>query len=249
MSPKTEQSPLLPTSTAGNGSGHNGLTTNGDSPETTQIKRTTHNDPTIKDVSEDMGKLYGSTLMMKNAREREKAAHEHAHQHSDFYNEQAEHAAQFLKKVRGNFFEDARSMAEGTIPQSVAIASVVGVVCGIAAFFYYKILFFLLEFLWTTLPEKYVVGNWSEDHYWMWIPLVSFTMLILTGLAVVVLGEPGDLPYTISRVHQDAYIPMDHVPPMIVASMFSILAGGSLGPEAPLGTSCDLNFNCPCHEK
>jgi hypothetical protein len=34
---------------------------------------------------------------------------------------------------------------------------------------------------------------------------------------------------------------MDHVPPMIVASMFSILAGGSLGPEAPLVGKYDVH--------
>jgi len=31
---------------------------------------------------------------------------------------------------------------------------------------------------------------------------------------------------------------MDHVTPMVFASMFSILAGGSLGPEAPLVAIC-----------
>ena len=39
-------------------------------------------------------------------------------------------------------------------------------------------------------------------------------------------------------VHKQAFIPMDHVTPMATASLFSILAGGSLGPEAPLVAIC-----------
>jgi len=46
--------------------------------------------------------------------------------------------------------------------------------------------------------------------------------------------KPGDLPYTIRCVHEKAYISMDHVLPMVAASQFSIVGGGSLGPEAPL---------------
>jgi len=129
-------------------------------------------------------------------------------------------------------------LAEGTIPQSVVLAIVIGIVCGIACYLYYSVLFFGLEYLWTTLPEEYVIPNWSPEYYWAWIPLVCSVMCTLVGLTVVYMGEPGDLPYTISRVHCEAYIPMDHVSPMVFASMFSILGGGSLGPEAPLVAIC-----------
>lgn len=43
---------------------------------------------------------------------------------------------------------------------------------------------------------------------------------------------------TIKCVHEKAYISMNHVVPMVCASMFSILGGGSLGPEAPLVAIC-----------
>jgi H+/Cl- antiporter ClcA len=99
-------------------------------------------------------------------------------------------------------------------------------------------LFGLLEFLWHTLPEKTVAVWLPEYLHWVWIPLVGFTMSILTGLSVVIMGEPGDLAYTIKCVHDKAYISMDHVMPMAVASQFSILGGGSLGPEAPLVAIC-----------
>ena len=227
----------------------------GESFDVSNMKKTTHNDPSLRPVVGDMHNLYGSTRMLMNAMEahsqekhsasirRASALHGSTQQRresivSRAYTQQRDTAVLFLEKIKTNFFEDARSLAEGTIPQSIVVALVVGVVCGIACFMYYTVLNSMLTLLWKTLPEKYIVGNWSEEHYWLWIPLVCFILLILVGLTVVFLGEPGDLPYTISRVHQDAYIPMNHVVPMIVASLFSILAGGSLGPEAPLVAIC-----------
>ena len=144
----------------------------------------------------------------------------------------------YLQKIKVNFFEDAKSLAEGTIPQSIVLAIIIGIVCGIACYLYYTVLFYFLDYLWETLPEKYVVGVWPEHLHWLWIPLVSFSMVTLVGLTVIYMGEPGDLPYTISRVHAEAFIPMNHVTPMVFASLFSILAGGSLGPEAPLVAIC-----------
>lgn len=131
----------------------------------------------------------------------------------------------YLRKIKTNFFADAKSLAEGTIPQSVVLAIVIGIVCGIACYMYYSVLFFGLEYLWTVLPEEYIIPSdkWSEKYYWLWIPLVNVVMSLCVGLTVVYMGEPGDLPYTISRVHCEAYIPMNHVFPMVFASIFSIL--------------------------
>jgi hypothetical protein len=145
------------------------------------------------------------------------------------YNKQRDNAILYLEKVKHSFFEDAKSLAAGTIPQSIVVASVIGIVCGIACWIYYTILNFFLEYLWKTLPEKIVVGVWREDLYWLWIPLVSFVMISLVGLTVVYMGEPGDLPYTIDRVHAQAFIPMDHVHPMAFASLFSILGESRSG--------------------
>jgi hypothetical protein len=227
----------------------------GESIDISNMKKTTHNDPSLQPVVGDMHKLYGSTRMLMNAMvahsqaensasiRRTSALHGSTQQRKEnivsrAYTQQRDTAVLFLDKIKTNFFEDARSLAEGTIPQSVVVALAIGLVCGIACWLYYSVLFYMLELLWETLPEKYIVGNWSEEHYWLWIPLVCSILLIGNGLTVVFLGEPGDLPYTISRVHQDAYIPMNHVLPMIVASMLSILAGSSLGPEAPLVAIC-----------
>lgn len=143
-----------------------------------------------------------------------------------------------LHKTKGSFWEDARSFEEGTIPQSVVLAIVIGIVCGVAAFIYYTVLEFLLDLVWKTIPEKVVIDVWPESSYWCWIVIASLTMCIGVGLTVVCLGDPGDLPYTIKCVHEKGYISMGHVPPMVLASMFSIVGGGSLGPEAPLVAIC-----------
>eukprot|EP00934_Nitzschia_sp_Nitz4_P004989 Nitzschia sp. Nitz4//scaffold11_size288233//187947//192366//NITZ4_000795-RA/size288233-processed-gene-0.450-mRNA-1//1//CDS//3329534137//4979//frame0 len=138
-----------------------------------------------------------------------------------------------LWKTQGTFLEDAMEFKEGTIPHSTVVAFVIGTVCGISAFVYYTFLEWALEFFWHTLPEKVVVDVWPEWAYVLWIPLVGFSMAIGVGLTVVYLGEPGDLPYTIKCVHDTAFVSMDHVMPM-----FSIIGGGSLGPEAPLVAIC-----------
>jgi len=157
----------------------------------------------------------------------------------DTISERALEMSRILQKTRGSsFFDDAINMRSGTVPHSILVALVCGVVCGVAAFCYYICLWNLLEFFWKYLPEKYVEANWSESHYVLWIPLVGFTMAILAGATVVFMGEPGDLAYTIKMVHTNAYIPMNHVMPMVVASQFGILGGGSLGPEAPLVAIC-----------
>lgn len=128
---------------------------------------------------------------------------------------------------------------EGTIPQGFVAAVLIGVLCGVAAFLYYQSLWWLLDVFWKQLPE--MTGfrtHVPEEFWWLWIPLIGFSMAVLVGLSVVYLGEPGDLAYVVKVVHKDAYIHESHMIPMIAASQFSIIGGGSLGPEAPLVAVC-----------
>jgi H+/Cl- antiporter ClcA len=148
-------------------------------------------------------------------------------------------AGRALTKTQSNsFLEDLSEFNEGTIPQSMVVALTVGITCGIAAWIYYTLLWGILEYLWHTFPQTYIEGHWPECLYVLWIPIVGFTMAVGLGLTVKYIGEPGDLAYTIKCVHEKAYISMSHVMPMVVASQFSILGGGSLGPEAPLVAIC-----------
>jgi H+/Cl- antiporter ClcA len=144
-----------------------------------------------------------------------------------------------LAKTKGaSFIEDFLNFEEGTAPQSFIVALVIGVICGVSAFVYYKILFFALDYVWHTIPNNFIIDVWPEPLYVLWIPIVGVVMAVGLGLTVKYMGEPGDLAYTVKMVHEKAYISMDHCMPMVVASQFSILGGGSLGPEAPLVAIC-----------
>jgi hypothetical protein len=154
------------------------------------------------------------------------------------YTEHKKRMVPVLIKTQSSFWQDAQTLAHGSIPHSMVLATAIGVVCGVAAYLYYTILEASLDYLWHDLPNKYVIGHWAPEHYWLWIPLVGFTMALGVGCTVQFMGEPGDLAYTIKCVHNHAYVAMSHVVPMVCASQCSILAGGSLGPEAPLVAIC-----------
>eukprot|EP00977_Amphora_coffeiformis_P000391 scaffold108_cov162-Amphora_coffeaeformis.AAC.2 len=129
-------------------------------------------------------------------------------------------------------------LSPGSIQQSIVVATAIAVVNGVACWVYYTLLETCLELFWHTLPKMMGATEWPESFQWMWIPFISVLFCALNGFTVVLLGEPGDMPFTISCVHGKGYIPMDHVMPMVVASFCSILAAGSLGPEAPLVAIC-----------
>lgn len=137
-----------------------------------------------------------------------------------------------------SFLDDIKDPLNGTVPITVLIAAVIGIFCGVCAWAYYNILEFLLEFVWKKLPEKIIEPYFSEHFYWIWIVIVGMAGAALVGLSIVLLGEPGDLKYTVQCVHEKAYVPISHTPAMVAASQMSIVGGGSLGPEAPLVAIC-----------
>lgn len=98
----------------------------------------------------------------------------------------------------------------------------------------------LLEFFWETLPTGVVAAfpGIPPSLHWLWIPTAGMFFAALVGISIYILGFPGDLGYTVACVHELGYVPMGHAPSMIVSSQASILAGGSLGPEAPLVAIC-----------
>ncbi|CDF37125.1 unnamed protein product [Chondrus crispus] len=138
------------------------------------------------------------------------------------------------------FFDDITNLQSGTVPVSLFIAAVIGVLCGVAAFLYYTMLEFFLEFLWKTLPEQLAESfpMWLPCFHWVWIPIVGMICAILVGVSIKVMGFPGDLAYTVKCVHKMGYVPIGHAPAMVASSQLSILGGGSLGPEAPLVAIC-----------
>lgn len=140
-----------------------------------------------------------------------------------------------------NFLADIKNIRSATVPMSIVIAIVIGVLCGIAAFLYYTVLEFLLELLWREMPEtlaRAMPNFWPESMHWLWIPFMGMTCAVLVGVSIVIMGFPGDLPYTVKCVHKLGYVPLGHAPAMVATSQISILGGGSLGPEAPLVAIC-----------
>jgi len=140
--------------------------------------------------------------------------------------------------MTSTFCEDCRNFTPGSMPHSAVVGTTIGIFCGVVAYLYYTALEYLLELVWHDIPNNLIEPHISERWYWTYIPVVGLIMAVGVGASVKVLGEPGDLSYTVQCVHDKAYITMDHVLPMLAASQFSILGGGSLGPEAPLVAIC-----------
>lgn len=79
----------------------------------------------------------------------------------------------------------------------------------------------------------------SLDHVaFLYILVVSPLFGTLAGLVQRIMGFPGDLPDTVKNIHERGLIPIKQAPSMFLCSAFSITAGGSLGPEAPLLALC-----------
>jgi hypothetical protein len=140
--------------------------------------------------------------------------------------------------LQETFWDDCQNFRPGSVPHSTVVGTAIGIFCGLIAFVYYFILQQLLDLLWHQLPALIFAPYVDESLQWLWIPVLGLTMALGVGLTVKLLGEPGDLSYTVERVHGFGFIGMDHVLPMLFASQFSILGGGSLGPEAPLVAIC-----------
>jgi hypothetical protein len=152
-----------------------------------------------------------------------------------------------VKTPGENFHADLADFVPGSIPHSAIVALTIGVVCGVSAYLYYTVLEFALNALWRDMPERlFHEADRGDFEFFgltnlpplLWIPLVVIVMGIGVGASVRLLGEPGDLPMTIRCVHETAFVSLDHVLPMVVASQCSILGGASLGPEAPLVAIC-----------
>jgi len=148
------------------------------------------------------------------------------------------HDSQVFRLQEDNIMNDIMPLRKGSIPESVLVALVVGISCGVAAWMYYYMLEYFLELLWHELPKMTGFDQLPTYLHFLWIPFIALVMSVGVGLTVKYIGEPGDLAYTIKCVHKESYIEVDHVLPMLCASQFSILGGGSLGPEAPLVAIC-----------
>ncbi len=121
-----------------------------------------------------------------------------------------------------------------TYQQTILCAAVIGIAGGLVATVYYNVLEACLHLVWHTLPAL-VLPHLPGD-----IPAVNYVWIMTTiggfcvGLTLHFMGLPGEVAMVVDKVHDPGRIELRQTPAMIVASLFSITAGGSAGPEAPL---------------
>ncbi|CAM9861958.1 unnamed protein product [Phaeothamnion confervicola] len=135
-----------------------------------------------------------------------------------------------------------------------------GCISGVVAFLYNWAMRGLLKLMWERVPAALMAtaaaadaaasaadsadaadsggsGQWQRllaDYGWCYTVAVTMVFGCAAGLAIKWLGFPGDLPNVIHCVHGTGVVPMRQTLPMVASSLCSIIAGGSLGPEAPL---------------
>lgn len=118
--------------------------------------------------------------------------------------------------------------------QMILCAAVIGIAGGLVATAYYYLLEASLHVVWHTLPDflaPYFSANFPSWNY-VWIATTIGGLLV--GITLYFMGLPGEVSFVVDQVHDPGRISLRQTPAMIVASLVSITAGGSAGPEAPL---------------
>lgn len=118
--------------------------------------------------------------------------------------------------------------------QLILCAALIGIAGGLVATAYYYVLEACLHLTWHTLPawvSPYFPANFPAWNY-VWIATMIGGFCV--GLTLYYMGLPGEVAMVVDKVHDPGRIEVKQTPAMIVASLFSITAGGSAGPEAPL---------------
>jgi len=118
--------------------------------------------------------------------------------------------------------------------QIILCSAIIGIAGGLVATAYYNLLEASLHFVWHTLPG-FLAPYFSEKiPAWNYVWVATTIGGFLVGLTLHFMGLPGEVAMVVDKVHDPGRIELSQTPAMIVASLFSITAGGSAGPEAPL---------------
>lgn len=102
-----------------------------------------------------------------------------------------------------------------------------------------------LDVVWKVIPgaiEKAAgerEGGLDILNRWGFLYTIAASVVLASaaGACVKFLGFPGGLPDIIRCVHTTGFVPINQTLPMVGASLFSIAAGASVGPEAPLAVA------------
>ena len=118
--------------------------------------------------------------------------------------------------------------------KTILCAAGIGTAGGLVASIYYYVLEEFLETVWHAGPELFAPFFPSWLPSWNYLLIVTTIGGFLVGLTLYLMGLPGEMSLVVDSVHDPGKIDMRQTPAMIVASLVSITAGGSAGPEAPL---------------
>lgn len=123
---------------------------------------------------------------------------------------------------------------EITYQQIILCSGLIGIAGGLVATAYYYLLEASLDLVWQRIPEfvePYLpAGIPAWNYVWVATTIGGF----LVGLTLHFMGIPGEVAFVVDKVHDPGHIELRQTPAMTVASLISITAGGSAGPEAPL---------------
>ncbi|CAM9457455.1 unnamed protein product [Chrysoparadoxa australica] len=132
----------------------------------------------------------------------------------------------------------SNSLSHVDPPLLLCLVVATGLLSGLLAFCYDWAMEASLELVWKTLPELLQDLGYLTTRPWVYTLGATFTLGMCAGAAIKFFGYPGDLPDVIHCIHHLGYVPIGQTPSMVLCSLFSIAAGCSLGPEAPLVAIC-----------
>jgi len=125
------------------------------------------------------------------------------------------------QKKLSNWFNLLASHNPFTLSRWLLCWLFLGGVSGLLAGLYWNMLEILTHYL----------GAFDGVHLLWLMPLAGLSI----GLIIHYLGNPGEISLIVDNIHfQGGRIPLRQNPSMILVSLVSISAGGSLGPEAPM---------------
>lgn len=118
--------------------------------------------------------------------------------------------------------------------QTIMCAIPIGIAGGLVATVYYFVLEHFLDWVWEDGREFFVslFPTWLPAWHYTWIAATIGGLLV--GLCLYFLGLPGEMALVVDKIHDPGRLEPKQTPAMIITSLVSITAGGSLGPEAPL---------------
>ncbi|HCF27787.1 MAG TPA: voltage-gated chloride channel [Cyanobacteria bacterium UBA11049] len=133
--------------------------------------------------------------------------------------------------------EPSNSLSESrelTYQQIILASAAIGIAGGLVATAYYYVLESCLHLVWHTIPHFIEPLFPTKFPAWNYVWIATTIGGFLVGLTLHLMGLPGEVAFVVDKVHNPGRIELRQTPAMIVASLVSITAGGSAGPEAPL---------------